>query len=1536
MMMWYIALMCLMNVISDQNLTVGTDTPHDGDTNLSAANGNGPPDTEDANYITQNGITDINVENKYDTRTQDYASSSSYNDIMSEPTIASLTSLIKYDQVATSYEPSTPPTDNDESSAITYPMTQTAANVDDKITTGYTLKSKQTKTVEYSKANTTPPTHFAPTTPISVDVCDTDQLEITKNTPVQVIALTRNTNCNLLVTAPNSAAIAIRLIDSGLNDVSTYFYTENVGTQPQNCTNRYVLVSVKHTPCTTIIGGSQFRLYFQNSNMLVEVQTMDVQISKCFDSNSSAMGQVQCELKSYAKQIQIERSCWDCMCDYQCTCTLGYREWVSTCIDGNGIYITSTNLIVYKPSMIWLSFSNTGMHAIQPGVFDALGNLLYLDLSDNNIAALPSGVFDWLGYLWELHLSDNNIAAIPTGVFDALGNLLELDLSDNNIAALPAGVFDILGNLNYLFLSGNNIAVLPAGVIGALGNLWVLDLSDNNIAALPAGVFDTLSNLRALSLGDNNIAALPIGIFDSLGDLEYLYLSDNNITALPIGIFDSLGDLEYLKLNDNNIAALPVGIFDSLGDLEYLKLSDNNIAAIAIGVFDSLGYLLKFDLSNNFITVLPVAVFDSLGVVTHLYLSHNAIAFLPVEVFRFLGRLKYLDLSDNNIATITVGLFDSLGELGYLDLSDNNIAVVPAGVFDSLRMLVYLYLCDNNITVIPAGVFESLGKLWYFDLNDTNRATSSVKMGYLDLSDNDIATLPVGVFDPLNDLTDLDLSNNKIAALPDVFDVLGTLLRLDLSDNNIELLPAHVFDSLRWLIYLYLSDNNIAALPADVFDLLGNLRKLDLYGNNISSLHEYVFKSLSELQTLNISYNHVLHNLPGDVFKSLGRLQILVLSNNAIEILPDVLFSAQQNLLVLDLSSNALSTLPVTGFFTLKKLILLNLCCNNLTIDALQGFTSLTTLQVLDLSKNNIKQLPTDSLSSTTNLLSLDISENYLKVIHAHCFANMRRLVYLNMSKNSLFSLPLFSAQEKLEVLDLSENSFNSLAPVNFLKLQKLTFLSLCKNNLVALPDYLFHHMNYLTFVNVSYNAIQKIGPNIFSNESKLQTFDMRENAMYKVTHDSFKTNPQNATVIVDKFATCCFMDEAQCISIHPSPEYLTCKRMLQDVFLRISVWVLGFSALICNGIAYYVRSHKRERNKVQTLLTSNKVQTLFISHLALADLLMGVNMLILAFADVYYGEYFPSYVQEWRQGFACKVAGFLAIFSSEGSVLFIALISIDRLLGIKYPFGGPLSTKWARFCVALAWLVAFLLSVIPIALATDTGDVFSISEVCIGIPIVQRHLTTVRKTSVEINATFLATTLVTKSKTYRTYPNVWYFPSLTGVNMKVQQQPQNITYFVTDIIGSQIASIFSIVVFIGVNLSCFIIVAFCYVYIFIKAGKTSDGSGRTLDRDEQIRMAKKMFAIVYTDFCCWVPLSFICILVQCGVITVSPEMYAWTVGFILPINSSINPFLYVLYETISNHLKKKEEERKARKNIEMKVRWKPLVQFGLEFDQNK
>ena len=1221
-----------------------------------------PSVNDGASFVTENGIiTDTDVHGNYNTETRDSPlSKSTTNDVVSEAVSTVFTSSLTRNGV---FKSANKPTfsskiaGNDDT-VITYPITQTAINVDDRITTMYTSNSDQTRKLENDHLSTSQPTtKFLPTTPIPVDACDTDQVEAS-NSPVLINAFTNEINCNLLVTAPNDTSISVKLLNSSISNATTYFYVEKLGNLPQNCADRYILVSVDFVPCIAMIRGGQFRFNFQNTEITLEMHTIDVQISSCFETHIDALEGVKCNSTSYATKIgkQIEKFeyyyyyfelFWfrfltrrtlnvrvihylaRCTCDCidNCMCILGQREWLSMCTDGKDSN-THAELIVYKRTISGLSFANTGMNEIQQNALAGFEMLEVLILEHNSLSILPTTICQNLPQLKVLKLGYNILSNLTSDSFKGQCELklLGIHLNNNKLTYLAPDVFNSTSNLNRL------------------------DLSQNRLVHISNHSFRTLTELETLKLTGNYISYLGVGVFDSQTKLQNLYLSDNVIALNQSGVFDSLGELDTLDLSNNHISELPTGVFDSLGLLLTLDLSDNHISVLPTGVLNSLDYLLTLDLSDNHISVLPT------------------------------------------------GVFNSVGGLHTLDLSDNHISVLPADVFDSL----------------------------------------------------------------------------------------GWLLTLDLSDNHISVLPIGVLDSL--------------------FVSYDRLKTLDLHANNISTLHVDMFKSTTgscDLYSLNMSHN-VIHHVPSDVFKSLKKLKSLDLSHNVISEIDSKLFTSQGNLLTLDLSSNNLTVLSAESVLALTNLISLNLCSNNLIIIASRTLGTLTALRVLDLSKNRIIKFLQPMFLSTTNLSSLDVSENDLKSIPIQCFGNLSVLTYLNLSKNFLTRLPSFSAQRRLQVLDLSENRLVKLTPSMFNSLGDLTFLSLCKNELVTLPGRILFHTNNLLFLNVS----QQVDPKIFSKKNKLQTLDMRGNEMSKVTYDSF-TEPQNVKIVVDKYATCCFMDEAQCVALKPRPEYLTCNRMLRDVFLRISVWILGISAFICNGIAFFVRSRKRQANKVQTLL---------ITNLALSDLLMGVNMLILASADVYYGEFFPSQVHVWRHGFLCNLAGFLSIFSSEGSVFFIALISIDRMLGIKYPFGGGLrlSTKWARILAALAWLTAFLISVIPIGLATDEGNVFSISEVCIGIPIVRRHLSTYMAESVQINIP-----LTTTRSTYKVekigYWRYGYgeYRYVSGVEVEQQQSVRNISYDVADITGSQIAPVFSIVVFIGVNLTCFLIVAFCYLYIW-------------------------------------------------------------------------------------------------------------------------
>ena len=131
-----------------------------------------------------------------------------------------------------------------------------------------------------------------------------------------------------------------------------------------------------------------------------------------------------------------------------------------------------------------------------------------------------------------------------------------------------------------------------------------------------------------------------------------------------------------------------------------------------------------------------------------------------------------------------------------------------------------------------------------------------------------------------------------------------------------------------------------------------------------------------------------------------------------------------------------------------------------------------------------------------------------------------------------------------------------------------------------------------------------------------------------------------------------------------------------------------------------------------------------------------------------------------------------------------------------------------------------------------------------------------------------------------------------------------------TELIGLVNGLYFSTALFLGLNCLCYLTILGCYIEIFRAVNKSAKQSGRTPEMDEQIRLIRKVTAIVVTDFMCVAPIVVLGILVQIRVIELPPSIYAWSVTFVLPINSAINPYLYTITEIISNYQKKKAEQK--------------------------
>ena len=278
-------------------------------------------------------------------------------------------------------------------------------------------------------------------------------------------------------------------------------------------------------------------------------------------------------------------------------------------------------------------------------------------------------------------------------------------------------------------------------------------------------------------------------------------------------------------------------------------------------------------------------------------------------------------------------------------------------------------------------------------------------------------------------------------------------------------------------------------------------------------------------------------------------------------------------------------------------------------------------------------------------------------------------------------------------------------------------------------------------------------------------------------------------------------------------------------------MWVLGISALVGNLFVIGWRFIPRAR-----LQKKNRVESVLVSNLALADFLMGIYMVLIASADMRYRGTYVYFAEDWQRSFLCKFAGFLSVLSSEASVFFLTALSVDRFLCVVFPLHQiRLRRKSLMVTVACVWLSTFAFSILPVVAFPIFGDAFyGRSGVCLALP--------------------LTTEL----------PQGWQY---------------------------------SIFLFIGVNLLSVSVIALCYACIYVSVKRSSgrvQKSAGSKNNTEEIKFATRMAFLVFTNFFCWMPIITMGVLAQTGVF-ISGDIYAFTAVLILPLNSALNPYLYTI-----------------------------------------
>uniref|UniRef100_A0A8C0G9I4 Relaxin family peptide receptor 1 n=1 Tax=Chelonoidis abingdonii TaxID=106734 RepID=A0A8C0G9I4_CHEAB len=527
----------------------------------------------------------------------------------------------------------------------------------------------------------------------------------------------------------------------------------------------------------------------------------------------------------------------------------------------------------------------------------------------------------------------------------------------------------------------------------------------------------------------------------------------------------------------------------------------------------------------------------------------------------------------------------------------------------------------------------------------------------------------------------------------------------------------------------------------------------------------------------------------------------------------------------------------------------------------------------LDCEGVNLRAIPSQNKQFLQN--------NKIRAVSEHAFKGLYNLtkLYLSHNKITLLKPGVFEDLHKLEWLIIENNKINQISPLTFHGLNSLILLVLMNNSLARLPDkplcqYMprlhwldfegnhIHNLRNVTFISCSTltvlvmrrNKISSLNENSFSSLQKLDELDLASNKIESLPPYLFKDLKELSQLNLS-------YNPIQKIQVNQFDYLLKLKS------LSLEVDYSSFPSCYC-GYAPHVRSCKPNTDGIssfENLLAStvqrvfvwvvsavtcfgnifvicmrpyirseNKLHAMSIMSLCCADCLMGIYLFVIGAFDVKYRGEYNKHAQLWMDSIHCQLVGSLAILSTEVSVLLLTYLTLEKYICIVYPFRCLKPGKCRTISILiLIWVIGFVVAFIPLSHKEFFRNYYGTNGVC--------------------------------------------FPLHS-------EQAESA--------GGQI---YSIIIFLGVNLAAFIIIVFSYGSMFYSVHQTAITAAEIRNHiKKEMTLAKRFFFIVFTDALCWIPI-FILKLLSLLEVEIPGTITSWVVIFILPINSALNPLLYTL-----------------------------------------
>ena len=474
-------------------------------------------------------------------------------------------------------------------------------------------------------------------------------------------------------------------------------------------------------------------------------------------------------------------------------------------------------------------------------------------------------------------------------------------------------------------------------------------------------------------------------------------------------------------------------------------------------------------------------------------------------------------------------------------------------------------------------------------------------------------------------------------------------------------------------------------------------------------------------------------------------------------------------------------------------------------------------LSWLSLASCRLDSLP---LMELPNLRVLDLSHNQLVTLRVDSVLTLNNLRVLRLAGNPLVSFHSGQADavhENLQVLDLSATGF----------------LSFDSGNL---------SMFYaVSSVNLSSSRLKVLSAKSFLSLKSLKVLDIRAAPVVEYPRGIFLRLSGLTTVYTDNFKLCCRQNLPDNFNpkfcFAPRDEVSSCEDLLRSNVYRYCLWVICLMSVGGNATCLFFRLF------VQKNATKSGFN-LFVVNLSAADLLMGLYLAVIGSADLTYRGQYLWFEAAWKGSAMCRAAGFLLLLSSETSIFVICLITLDRLLAIRFPFLNlRFNVKSAAIACALTWVLNFLLGLIPLLPSTAHWKFYEQSGICFPLPITR--------------------------KTFKGWE-------------------------------------YSFGIMIVFNFTLFLVIAVGQTLIYLSIRRNSMEGISTTKKSQDLIIARRLLSVVLSDFMCWFPVGLLGLLAARGTPIPGEANVAMAIFFV-PLNSALNPFLYTFNMVMEKRRKKND-----------------------------